>query len=203
MLLEQQALQASGVLRWKLDVAQDDFLHQQSILSQLFLNRIRGQLAHLLAARGEHIANQIIWHHLAENARHHRRHDLLFDGLGQIGMDVIEAPGIQTVAHRDGHAHRQALLGLDFQALCFRFRIVSQRRGEHFLASVVQSHALNQRNDAMYAREKRARQRAGNLAYQDAGPPAGHDDEALSQHKRRHGHERQTPGQAPPDFPRR
>src|SRR5438046_896408 len=98
LLLEQQALPALGVLRWKLDIAQDHFLHQQSILSQLFLNRIRRQLANLLSASGKHVANQVIWHHLAENARHHRRHDLLFNRLGQIGMDVIETPGIQTVA---------------------------------------------------------------------------------------------------------
>ena len=73
----------------------------------------------------------------AERYRASYEHAIAALGAAASGRSVIEAPGIQTVAHRDGHAHRQALLGLDFQALCFRFGIVSQRRAEHFLARVV------------------------------------------------------------------
>ena len=86
---------------------------------------IRRQLADLLAPSGEHVTHQVIGNDLAEDARHHRRHDLLFDGLRQVGVDVVEPARVEPVTDRNGQPHRQTLLGLHFQR--FDFALGSRR----------------------------------------------------------------------------
>src|SRR5208283_1501425 len=115
LFLQQQRLEAFGVLLRKFDVTQHDFFHYDAVGGQPFANDFGGALTNFFALGGENFAHRVTRHQFAPRRGHHGRHDLLFQRLRQIGFNVVEALGVNLITDGDGQAECESFFGLDME----------------------------------------------------------------------------------------
>ena len=196
LFLQQQRFEALGILLRQFDVAQHDFFDHDAVGAQPFANHLGGALPNFFAFGGEHFAHRIARHQFTPRGGDDRRDDFPFQRLRQVGLNVVEALGVDLVADGDGEAERETLLGLYAQRVAFRRalgrRIFADAGGEQLVARVEKFDALDQRHHEVHARIQRPRQRAFSLAHAHASHSARHDDDSRrdqQRHPRQH-HER-------------
>ena len=181
LFLQQQSFQALGVFSGQHDVAHHDFFHHDAVGGQARGDRVGGALPKFLAARGEDLAHDVVRRCLAKDSGHHRRDDLLFERLRQIGVNRVQALGFQPPAHRDSHTDREAFAAGHSEEFSFFLGILCGDGGEDVVAHVVLGHVLNERENEMHAGIERTRTHARNLADAHARRAVRHNDNAQAQ----------------------
>ena len=102
------------------DVAQHDFFHDDAVGGEALADQFGGALANFFALGGEDFAHGVAGNEFAPRGGDDRRHDFFFQRLRQVGFNVVEALGVNLVAHGDGEAEGESLFGLHVERFAFR-----------------------------------------------------------------------------------
>ena len=104
LFLQQEVFESLGIFRRKLNVAQHHFLYDDAIDSKLLGDGLRGAGANFFTFGAEDVADGVRSAPFSPGASDDRRHQIGFDRLWQMALDVVEPLGVETIANGDGES---------------------------------------------------------------------------------------------------